>query len=685
MTAGATIPAAVPAPPATPPATVAMRLRERWNATEPLVGAPIAEWPPLLRRIRRVGLALLGLQFLGLCVWSSVLVHRDSLTSDFTTYEQALYLIAHGHLDPFSSALGYSFWQDHGSFLLWPAALLQWLWPHPVTLLWLQDAAGVGAELVAFIWVCELASHRVARGGAVGPASACAAVTLLLLLINPWIYWTLSDDFHTEPLATVFLVATARDLYAGRRRVWLWLVLTLLMGDVGASCCLALGVSAIASGRRWLRPGLGVAVAGLAWMVALGGFQATRGTVPSYYAPLLLGHMGHVPATTSALTIAGAIVLHPGRALAALWSNHLNLWANLAAIGLLGLIWSPVTVPLVLILVEGALAHGTRTAVPGFQNLPILILGIVGTLAVCLNMSRAGARRRLLPAVLVLLTVNALGWAIVWLPRISATWLRVSPAAAATLHQLAGRIGPGDQVYVEQGIAGLFAERQWVRPIFKTPLSVRVHARHIWFVLAPTQGIETVRPVSADRLIAAVGQLPDVRLVVRASGVWAFEWTPGHVHALTVRTPSAAALPAWTVPGPAGSLVFGRADSWHLRGGSRPGYTLAEDYWTVPAGRVTATVALAVSGRANVELWDDSSGRLLDRVVPSSSDGRQVVRLQAEVERTPTEGAYAGWGPWRIRPAQPPSGHVIEVRVWSPGTRTAVSVWSVTVHAAHAM
>ncbi len=99
-----------------------------------------------LRRLRQIGLALICLQFLAFCIWSAILVHRVALTHDFITYEQAFFLISHGHLDPFSSSLGYPFWQDHGSFLLWPLAFLNWLWPHPVTLLWLQDAAAVGCR-----------------------------------------------------------------------------------------------------------------------------------------------------------------------------------------------------------------------------------------------------------------------------------------------------------------------------------------------------------------------------------------------------------------------------------------------------------------------------------------------------------------------------------------------------------
>src|ERR1022692_2055268 len=53
-----------------------------------------------LRRLRRIGLAILGLQLLGLGAWSALLYHRFALTWDFAVYHQPWYLIAHGNLDP---------------------------------------------------------------------------------------------------------------------------------------------------------------------------------------------------------------------------------------------------------------------------------------------------------------------------------------------------------------------------------------------------------------------------------------------------------------------------------------------------------------------------------------------------------------------------------------------------------
>ena len=184
-----------------------------------------------LRLVRRIGYAVLGLQLAGFLVWSTVQYHRFALTWDFTIYHQAWYLIAHGNLDPYNSVQRYPFWQNHSEFLLWPLALFYWVWPHDVVLLWLQDVCVVGAELVAFTWLCDLAQrYRPGRD-----AAWLAGAGLVLLAVNPWTWWALAWDFHTETLAILFLTLLARDLANGRQRAWAWVVPLLACGDVAAT------------------------------------------------------------------------------------------------------------------------------------------------------------------------------------------------------------------------------------------------------------------------------------------------------------------------------------------------------------------------------------------------------------------------------------------------------------------
>ena len=77
-----------------------------------------------------------------------------------------------------------------------------------MVLLWLQDIGVCAAEAVAFTWLCELA--RAAPPGQDGAWLATAG--LVLLVANPWIWWTISWDFHSETIAMPFAVLLARDL-----------------------------------------------------------------------------------------------------------------------------------------------------------------------------------------------------------------------------------------------------------------------------------------------------------------------------------------------------------------------------------------------------------------------------------------------------------------------------------------
>jgi Predicted membrane protein (DUF2079) len=146
--------------------------------------APVPAPPGLwLGRVRRAGYAVLGLQLAGFLAWSTLLFSRFAVSFDFAQFMQSWTLIAHGHLNPYDTVHDFPFWKDHSEFLVWPLALLYWVWPHGVTLLWVQDVCLVCAETVAFTWLCEVVS-RTARD-----AAWLAAAGLVLIVANPWTWW----------------------------------------------------------------------------------------------------------------------------------------------------------------------------------------------------------------------------------------------------------------------------------------------------------------------------------------------------------------------------------------------------------------------------------------------------------------------------------------------------------------
>ena len=74
-------------------------------------------------------------------------------------------------------------------------------------LLWLQDLGVAVAEAVAFTWLCEIASRRLApltastsMLNARRDALWLAGAGLALLVVNPWIWWGISFDYHFETI-----------------------------------------------------------------------------------------------------------------------------------------------------------------------------------------------------------------------------------------------------------------------------------------------------------------------------------------------------------------------------------------------------------------------------------------------------------------------------------------------------
>ncbi len=652
-----------------------------WRGARPQSPPPRAQWPRELRRARRAGIAVILLQFVALCAWSAVQSSRGGLTTDFGLFQQALTLITHGDLNPWSTIFGYRFWQDHGFALLWLMAPLEAMWPHPVTLLWIQNAALLTGEVVAFGWMCDIAAgaHAAQRPRARWPA-ALVLLGALLLAANPWFVWAESFDFHVEVFAMAAAVATARNLLAGHRRAYAYLALCLLCGDVGGTYALAVGLGAVLSGRPFLRTGLIVAGCGFAWTMLLHAAGAAQGTHIAGLYPGLTAGLGD-PSHASMLTVVEGLLTRPGTALGTLWQNRLAAWSNLSPGGLIGIAWLPVSVPALMVLAEGQLAPSPDFSLPGFQQVALYVFVAVGTIGLLAWLARTVASRhpRLLAAAVAAIAVNAIAWSAVWLWAVPVRWLRVSPAAAVTLRRLAARIPAGDEVVAQNGIIEDFTSRRYVYWVSGGRATVPVHTRQVWFVFAPYQGIQPQSVAEANQDIQRISALAGVRLVAHQNGVWAFAWTRAGTGRLTIGAPEARRMPAWAITGAAGRAVLSGATShWHVTGTGQAGYVVDQAYWRFGAGRYRASVSMRSSGPVNVEVWNATTGRLLARRHLPAVRGPAPVTLTAQLGHVSTQQLFSGWGLWSTRP-DPPPGDELEVRVWSPGGADRVKVYSVSL------
>src|ERR1700676_1724645 len=574
-----------------------------------------------LRPVLRAAQFLIFAQGLFFLWWSTLQWRRFSLTYDFAVYFRCWHAVWASGLNPLDASVDHQILANNAVFIVWPLAVITRVYPHGVVLLWVQDLALVAAELVVVSWMFEVLARSPIAATKGRLATAIFGTGVLLLVLNPWIYWSMAFDFHSETVAVLFLVLAARDLVNRRwRRMVLWIVGIVLCGYVTATYVLVLALAAVIMGRGRRRAGLLMFLI-LALLVPVIFVDSTlnhalTGQLNNYYGYLT----GRPAAFSGALPLLVALVLHIPRVLQTLWDRAINIWANLAPSGLFGL-WSPLGLAAAVILVpENILSNNPTLVAPSFQYLPLYVLLPLCTVFVLCALARRSTQwgrsgQFMVPILMAVVIANSFGWAIVWFPQFNSTWLKVQPGAATVLARVERLIPPGDEVIASQGIAGRFADRDWIATAMG-PGPIPVHGSHVWLVLAPRQGIETDSVAATLATIDMLAGPMRAQLVDSGAGIWAFRWDrPNLVSSISLPdVPNGSPLPGWVAPGPSGvSRTNGPVTTWRLTGSDRPGYVLAYDYWKEPVGTYRATVTLSASGPVEVEVWNTTGDILLAR------------------------------------------------------------------------
>ena len=510
--------------------------------------------------------------------------------------------------------------------------------------------------------------HRHGRA-----AAWLAGVGLVLLVANPWIWWSISYDFHEEAVSILFVALLAKDLANGRRRAWAWVAPILAAGAPSATYVAGLGLGGVLSSRRSRTTGALLVLTGIGYSLLVqfdgGDMAATLGKHFGYLATGVTGAAaGHLNAKLSFGVVANGIASHPLRVVHTLWAKRMDMLANVAPAGLLGVGFT-MLLPLALVsLLTDSLSFGLRFAEPIFQALPIYVLLPVGTVAVLTWLARR--RRRTAVVLAGLAAAQTLGWAAVWGPQTPGQWLKVPAPAAATLASIAARIPASAEVIASQGVVGGFSGRADLYSLAGAE-RIPLNGGETWFVITPQVGIEIQNTASAMALLGQLAGVFHATLVVHAHGVWAFRWRPPpSIRTVTVlHMPSQ--LPAWAVPGVAGrDVLTGPAGGWHVTSAGAQGYVSDGLAWQEPAGNYQASVTLSATGPVNVEVWNDTGNTLLARRSVPGTNGVESVAMAVNAGTAYHATIYSGWGPFRADFVPPPPGQRLEIRVWSPGGET---------------
>ena len=480
-----------------------------------------------------MGIVLLALQGAFFVVLSVVLYQRFTLSIDFGIFDQAWSQIGSGHLDPTSTINGFPYVKSHFELLMWPLALLYPIFHSALVLLLLQDAALMVTGMVVLLWVSAL---LVRRGAAPGWTMAVTAGTVLLLLINPIVYATASEDFHFEPLAMCFVVLAAYDLWSGRTtRMWVWAGLCLLCGDIGGLYLVGLGLTGIVAARGSRYRALVLLAVGGAWVALVSGLGANLGSDVSTGYAYLAARTVLPNGARGLLLVAQGVVGHPSRAWNILWPRWGEMFRYVESGGGIGILtpWG-FGVPLVVLGASGLQVNGIFLSVR-FQNVVVVPFVTFGTawLVVWIATRWRAWPAAVLAAVVGLLSLVAGGAeAVQQLPTafsLNATAGIVPADKAAALHQALDAVPPGAETIVSVPIIGRFAQRRYVYtaidPALHSSPPLPVHGATVAVIIDETDAPQLLPPAVADQLRAEL-VARGAHVVVDRDGVLAIVWHP---------------------------------------------------------------------------------------------------------------------------------------------------------------
>ena len=625
-------------------------------------------WHPRLQLTFKIGAGLILLQLAVFLVFSQWQAQHFNLEQDYAQFGQAWYLFSHFDFQNVVTIKVRPFYADHGDFFFYLLTPLWYIWPHAVTLMWVQDVFATIAELVALRWMHEHI-HRTWESDS--DSKSPALIALLggcLLAFNPMIFWAIANDFHTEIFAVAFLVLAARAFYLEKPIAWLWVFGVILNGNVSASYLVGIAISMVLAGRKYWKHAIGVlAVAGVTTEIATL-IGADKGSSFRGY-QYLNGDNGRVP--TSTAEVLKLLIKHPFAALGNLFNDRLAGFAIVSVSGLLGVIspWA-LGITLVCFVEAGFSAWPILTPSYAFQNFAILIFVPIGTVMVLvpLMMSMKSWVKKAALWFVVLEFLWVFGWFAVWAPETPKRWVTIPTKSSIVLHQAESLIPESDEVVTSQGIVGAFSFRKYIYMFDLGANSWRkvipIDTKTVWMLVTPNLGIELQTPESAYKMISKLMTLEGIDLVIQKEGVYLLKWN------VPEGTPNPFVLDFRdTAVNPLLLNSAGYRNPIDPKG--RSGYILSGYYQIIDRPQwLRYSVELKSDGPLVVEVWDSTTDQLLARQsIVSTNNEYQIFNLKASLSKITGQKIWNGVWPFKSQVEFPYYiGNAVELRIFNSGT-----------------
>ncbi len=466
-------------------------------------------------------------QFLGLLIFSiNRFVHFDT-GIDYAIFNQATYLIGHGHLSPYNTIYSDRFWQDQFNLLAWPIGFIRVIFSSSLSLLVIQGGVIAATSFVVMRFVIQsVYSFSYPRWLSLSVVFAVS----LLVMVSPWAYEADFFDFHMEPIFTFTLALALYGFWFGKRRLaYAMVAFTLLAAAASSVFVVGMGVGMILL-KRLRRSGLVVTAIGVAWFLLASLLNAHQSTNLA----VTYGYLAHSSsAAPSLIAILEGVITHPGTPIAVLSARRGPIAQIFEFSGFVGVLFPPAGVATIAsILVNGLPNTPAFIALAqGFQNYPEVVLLTMGSVIVVLKLFRVLNGRyaekvskdslgnvlgALTALVSVVLGVVALSIDVTIPP----FWLRVSPVVSETLQ----RYVPAKDVEViaTMNVVGRYASRGSIYAWFGDPQSFPVCTTHQVIVLVANDYTQPVRRSVVLGEVLALEKVQWAKLIETGSQTWIF-------------------------------------------------------------------------------------------------------------------------------------------------------------------
>ena len=511
---------------------------DRVTATNRVAARPSAPRPLVI-----IAIGLFGAQFLGLLGFAAFIYQRFTLGIDFAAYGQGISQISHGNLNPELTVLNWPYVQNDFELISWPLGMLYFVFRSLFVLSFVQVACLCLTGFVTWRWVAEMVETRRVSSRV---RTAILIGVLILLLVDPTVYFSTAVDFHFEAIATLFAVLSARSLWRGRPpKAAAWAVGALLCGSLGGLYVAGVGLSGVLNGRRTRQPGAILLAAGVVWIGLIGSLGASKGSLINDYA-YLAGRSTLPAGFAGAILLLEGITLHLGRAIHHLTStscSHLIV-RYLAWGGFFGFFtpWG-FGVPALILLTSG-LQRTTLFLGERFQQRAVVPFVLFGTASLAATLSefaaarngrlahaRRGPARRAGPAVAVVVALVVLvGSVIAGSQRLRASFTYnavggfIPDSEAAALRHILARTPSGAEVIVSLPISGRFADRKYLY-LYDSPSSaIPIKANVVVLVLDHAHTLQIATPTQDAAAIAYAQNHFGARIIGVGDDVEAVEW-----------------------------------------------------------------------------------------------------------------------------------------------------------------